>query len=75
MARAKTSRSPAGAIVGMSVALIILATIGITAMQLLFNATTTGIDASVVTLITTVVGIVFAVGIVVLFLKYAGIEM
>jgi len=68
-------KSPAGAIVGMSIGLIILSTIGITAMQLLFNATTTGIDASVVTLITTVVGIVFAVGVVVLFLKYSGIEL
>ena len=74
MAKAK-AKSPAGSIVGMSIALIILSTIGITAMQLLFNATTTGIDASVVTLITTVVGIVFAVAVVVLFLKYAGIEM
>lgn len=72
MAKAK---SPAGSIVGMSIALIILSTIGITAMQLLFNATMTGIDASVVTLITTVVGIVFAVAVVVVFLKYAGIEM
>lgn len=69
------AKSPSGAIVGMSIGLIILATIGITAMQILFNATTTGIDASVVTLITTVVGIVFAVGIVVLFLKYAGIDI
>ena len=69
------AKSPSGAIVGMAIGLIILATIGITAMQILFAANTSGIDASVVTLITTVVGIVFAVGIVVLFLKYAGIQL
>jgi len=72
MARAK---SPSGKIVGISVAAIIFATIGWTAIQQIFAANTTGVDAVVVTLGTTLVGIIIGIAVVVMFLKEAGIDI
>ncbi len=67
--------SPAGKIIGMSVGAIILATVGWTGLQQIFSANTTGVDSTVVTLGTTVVGIVIAIGFMILFLREAGLKV
>ena len=67
--------SPAGKIIGMAIGAIMLATIGMTALQQLFAANVSGIDATVVQLVQTVVGIVIAIGFMVLFLKQGGIKI
>ena len=64
-----------GKIIGMAIGAILLGTVGMTGLQQLFAANTSGIDATVVTLVTTVVGIVIAIGFMVLFLKQAGLKV
>ena len=67
--------SPAGKIIGMAIGAIILGTVGWTGIQQIFAANTTGVDSTVVTLGTTVVGIVIAIGFLILFLSEAGLEI
>ena len=74
MARGE-SQGVAGKIVGMAIGAIMLSTVGMTAIQQLFAANTTGIDATVVTLVQTVVAIVIGIGFMVLFLKQGGIKV
>lgn len=69
------AESPAGKIIGMAVGAIILGTVGWTGLQQIFAANTTGVDATVITLGTTVVGIVIAIGFMILFLKEAGLKI
>ena len=64
-----------GKIIGMAIGAILLGTVGMTGLQQLFLANTSGIDTTVVTLVTTVVGIVIAIGFMVLFLKQAGLKV
>ena len=69
------SSNPTGAIVGLSIGAIMVATLGMTAFQQLFAANTTGVDATVVLLAQTVVGIVIGVAFIILFLRHAGIKI
>lgn len=66
--------NPASKIVGMAVGSIMLGTVGWTGLQQIFAANTTGVDSTVVTLGTTVIGIVIAIGFMILFLKEAGLK-
>lgn len=70
-----SDQSPAGKIIGMSIASILLGTVGWTGIQQIFAANTTGVDDTVVLLGTTVVGIVIAIAFMILFLKQAGLKI
>jgi fatty-acid desaturase len=61
---------PADKVIKASIALIILAVLGTLALQDLFSASMPSVPAAVTTLITTLVGILFAVGISLLFYRY-----
>ena len=69
------SSSPSGKIIGISIAALIFATLGWTAIQQLFAANTTGVDAVVITIGTTLVGMIIGIAILVMFLKEAGIDI
>jgi len=61
---------PADKVIKASIALIILAVLGTLALQDLFSASMPSVPAAVTTLITVLVGILFAVGIALLFYRY-----
>jgi len=61
---------PADKVIKASIALIILAVLGTLALQDLFSASMPSVPVAVTTLITTLVGILFAVGISLLFYRY-----
>ncbi len=61
--------------VTLFVALILAATLGVAAWQLLGNANYTGVDATTKTLVQTVVGIIAAVGTFIIILRASGIHM
>ena len=67
--------SPAGAVVGISVAAYIFAYVGWPAINAIFAANTTGVDTGVKTLGTTVVGIAISLAAVLIFLKTTGLEI
>jgi hypothetical protein len=58
-------------VVTVSIALILIATLGIAAWQLLGNANYTGVDATTKTLVQTVVGIIAAIAVVLILLRVA----
>ena len=57
-------------IVDAAIALFILAFVGMLALSQLFQASTTSVPATVVTLITLLVGILFALGVALAFYRY-----
>jgi fatty-acid desaturase len=61
---------PADKVIKASIALIILAVLGTLALQDLFSASMPSVPAAVTTLITVLVGILFAVGVALLFYRY-----
>ena len=61
---------PANKVIKASIALIILAVLGTLALQDLFSASMPSVPACVTTLITVLVGILFAVGVGLLFYRY-----
>ena len=61
---------PADKVIKASIALIILAVLGTLALQDLFSAAMPSVPVAVTTLITTLVGILFAVGVALLFYRY-----
>lgn len=69
------SRSPSGKIIGIAIAALIFATLGWTALQTLFAANTTGVDATVIVIGTTLVGMIIGIAVMVMFLKEAGIDL
>jgi hypothetical protein len=58
-------------VVTVAIALILVATLGVAAWQLLGNANYTGVDTTVATLVQTVVGIIAAIAIVILLIGVA----
>lgn len=56
-------------VVSVSIALILVATLGVAAWQLLGNATYTNVDPTTTTLVKTVIGIIAAIAIVILILR------
>ena len=69
------AKSPSGKIIGISIAALIFSTLGWTAIQQIFAANTSGVDTVVVTLGTTLVGMIIGIAVVVMFLREAGIEI
>lgn len=67
--------NPGSKIVRMSIGAIILGTVGWTGIQQIFAANTTNVPDVVVTIGTTVVGIVIGIGFMLLFLREAGMKM
>ena len=63
---------PTDKIIKASVALIVLAVVGTLALQDLFSASMPSVPAAVTTLVTVLVGIMFAIGIALLFYRYVG---
>lgn len=59
------------AVVDVAVALILTATLGVASWQLLGNANYTGVDSTTKTLVQTVVGVIAAIAIVLIILRYA----
>ena len=58
-------------VVNVAISLILVATLGVAAWQLLGNANYTGVDATTKTIVQTVVGIVAAIAVILAMLKYA----
>ena len=58
-------------VVTVAIALILIATLGVAAWQLLGNANYTGVDATVKTLVQTVIGIIAAIAAVLILLRIA----
>lgn len=58
-------------VVTVAIALILIATLGVAAWQLLGNANYTGVDATTTTLVQTVVGIIAAIAVVLILLRVA----
>lgn len=58
-------------VVTVSIALILIATLGVAAWQLLGNANYTGVDTTTKTLVQTVVGIIAAIAAVLILLRVA----
>jgi uncharacterized integral membrane protein len=69
--RQKKLADPTDKIVKASIALIVLAVLGTLALQDLFSASMPSVPATVTTLITVLVGILFAVGIALMFYRYS----
>jgi hypothetical protein len=65
------SKDPLDGVVTVSIALILVATLGVAAWQLLGNANYTGVDPTVSTLVQTVIGIIAAIAIVILLIGVA----
>ena len=64
-----------GDVVGLAIGAILLGTVGMQALNLLFNADTTGLDPIVITLITTVTGLIIAIGFLAIFMKKVGVKV
>jgi len=62
---------PMDAVVTIAIALILVATLGVAAWQLLGNANYTGVDATTTTLVQTVIGIIAAIAIVIVLIGVA----
>ena len=62
---------PLDGVVTVAIALILVATLGVAAWQLLGNANYTGVDTTTETLVKTVIGIIAAIAIVILLIGVA----
>lgn len=62
---------PMDQVITVAVALILVATLGVAAWQLLGNANYTGVDATTKTLVQTVVGVIGAIAVVIILIKTA----
>jgi hypothetical protein len=69
--KAMAMKDPLDGVVTIAIALILVATLGVAAWQLLGNANYTGVDATVQTLVQTVIGIIAAIAIVILLIGVA----
>ena len=67
----RASKDPMDDVVTVSIALILIATLGVAAWQLLGNANYTGVDSTTKTLVQTVVGIIAAIASVLILLRVA----
>ena len=59
-------KDPLDGVVTVSIALILVATLGVAAWQLIGNANYTGVDSTTKTLVQTVIGIIGAIAVVIL---------
>lgn len=64
-------KDPLDGVVTVAIALILIATLGVAAWQLLGNANYTGVDATTKTLVQTVLGIIAAIALVILLIGVA----
>ena len=75
MVKKTSAQSPAGAIVAMSVAALLFASLGWSAITTLAEANTTGVDPMVVDIGIGLVSLVMGISVMLMFLKYSGMKI